>query len=578
MSQILAIGRRLANTSRRRLRWLILPLLVVLPVLGLLFYQAHRPLPPSPVQFVDVADAAGVHFRHVFGGSGHKFMPETVGSGGAFLDYNNDGWLDIFLVNSAPLPGFRSESPILSALFRNNKDGTFTNVTEGSGLEVEMYGMGCAVGDYDADGFDDIFVSAVLGSSHLFHNEGGTGKFKDVTLEAGVDDRGGWGTSTAWLDYDNDGYLDLFVCNYVKYTIEDDAYFRNPLFGQSYGLPQFFDPFPAVLYHNRGDGTFEDVTKKAKIGVAQGKALGVCTCDVDRDGWVDLFVANDMVPNHLFRNRGDGTFENISMPAGVAVDASGHARAGMGIDYADFRNDGRLAFLIGTFSEEDDYFFVELSPLAFEDRAKEAGFTSRPDVVLTFGLVFFDYDNDGWRDVFMANGHILDDIQKGRPNITFPQRNQLYHNNRDGTFSDVSRQCGAPFDYMRVSRGCAYGDYDNDGDLDLLVTNNNGPAELLRNDGGNAHNWLQVRLIGKKKSNPNAFGAEVRVTAGGVMQRDWLRSGGSYLVQNMPRLHFGLGDAPRVEHLEVRWPAGKVERFSNLPVNQLITVVEGPPP
>jgi hypothetical protein len=570
---------------------------------------------PDHVQFSDVTQAAGIHFTHFNGAAGKRYLVETMGAGGAFLDYDGDGWLDILLLNGRPLTRTAADGSLThtAALYHNNRDGTFTDVTRGSGLDVPMYAMGCCVGDYDNDGDDDVYVSCALEPGHLFRNEGG-GKFRDVTAAAAVGDEARLGSSCAWLDYDNDGWLDLFVCNYVQYSLATD----HPCYEAGkryYCRPNVYKPDTCVLYHNRGGTaakpwscTFEDVTKQTGIWNKGGNSLGVAVWDLDDDGWQDILVANDLTPNYLFHNvsrqapgasRQSGShsstpntehrtpnaegrrFEEVGLEWGVAFGEDAKARAGMGIDVAEYRNNGRPAILISNFTGEPLSFFFEDGPHEFSDIAFQVGVGHEHLRFLGFGLFFFDYDNDGDPDAFVGNGHIEPNIAAFGGESTYGQRNHLYRNRGDGRFDEIGQTLGKPFTVQGVTRGAAYGDYDNDGDLDILVMNNGQPAELLRNEGGNEQHWLQVELRGKgvkgavRGSNRDGIGARVMVRTGPLTQRDFVRSGSSYCSQSMLRRHFGLGAAAVVDELEVRWPSGIVDRLRNVRVNQRVTVVEG---
>jgi hypothetical protein len=511
-------------------------------------------------------------------------MLETMGSGCAFLDFDNDGWLDVLLLNGKPLaPTTQPLNHPTTSLFRNRRNGTFTDVTRGSGLDVEIYAMGCAVGDYDNDGRDDVYITCVLGPSRLFHNEG-NGKFREVTEQAGVDNKGRWGSSCAWVDYDNDGWLDLFIGNYVRYhSFADDKYCSILPGRKSYCTPQAFEGEPCALYRNNGDGTFTDVAQSSGIADSIGKALGVALLDYDRDGWMDIAVANDEMPNFLFHNLRHGRFEEVGFEAGIAVGEAGNLKAGMGIDAADVTHSGLPSLLISNFSLEGLSFFRPEDGV-FVEVASAAGFREPSLLLLGFGLFFFDFDNDGWQDAFVANGHVNDDINLLYSNITHGQRNLLMRNLGNGRFEDFGKKAGAPFMEQRVSRGAAYGDYDNDGDLDILITNNNDDAQLLRNDSPQ-RNWLQIELRGKRGkegkgrgSNRNGIGAQVRVGVGDTVQTDWVRSGSSYCSQSMLRRHFGLGDQTVVNWVEVTWTDGHKQRMTNVKANQRLTIEEAPEP
>jgi hypothetical protein len=546
--------------------------------------------PPARLpQFVDVTASAGVHFTHENGARGRRYLPETMGAGGAFLDFNGDGWLDILLLNDLPLsvtPASRrpvASSRPTAALYRNNQDGTFTDVTRGSGMDVPLEAMGCCAGDYDNDGREDVYVTDALGGSRLFHNESPAGgqvaRFRDVTVAAGVANRGHWGTSCAWLDCDRDGWLDLFVCNYVKYSLASD----QPCFEgghRFYCRPTAYPPDTCTLYRNlgrsaSGEVRFADVTRAAGIFKETGSALGVAVWDVDQDGWPDILVANDLRANFLFRNRRDGRFEDVALAWGMAFGEDGTARAGMGIDVADTRNNGRAAVMISNFSGEPLSFFYQEDPPYFSDLTYEVGTGEQHLRYLGFGLLFLDYDNDGFKDAFVANGHIEPSIALFGEHTTYGQRNNLFHNRgaSSGAFDEVSDRSGVPFTYERVSRGAACGDYDNDGHLDLLVTNNGGPAELLRNDGANRGHWLQITLHGRK-SNRSGIGTVVQVRANGQTQTDTVRSGSSYCSQSMLRLHFGLGATTQADWVRVKWPSGVEQTLREVRADQRLVLDE----
>jgi hypothetical protein len=531
------------------------------------------------VGFTDRSLAAGLRFRHRSGATGEFLFPETFGAGGAFLDYNHDGWLDLFLVNSGDLPGARSPSRATSALYRNNRDGTFTDVTGAAGLAAPFYGMGAAAADYDNDGYPDLYVTTAFGESRLFHNQR-NGAFRQVARASGVANAGHWGTSSAWLDYDLDGRLDLFVCNYVRYRRDEERVCRA---GDQrvYCGPLVYPADSCRLYRNLGGGRFRDVTASAGVGLATGKSLGVAVWDFDGDRFPEIAVANDLSPNYLFRNRRDGTFREVGVEAGVAYGGDGTARSGMGIDVADPGNNGVPAILVSNFAREPNSFFVSQGGFLFSDRTEAAGMGPVSLPFLGFGLFFFDYDNDGGRDAFIANGHIQPEIARTEPPLTYAQRPLLFRNRRDGTFEEVGARLGGPLAQPVVGRGAACGDYDNDGDVDVLVTTNDGPAQLLRNDGGGGH-WLQVELEGSARpgalgrvSNRDGLGALVLVESGGETQRDTVRTGSSYLSQSMLRLHFGLGRAAAVDRVEVRWPSGIVDRLTGVAADQRIRIREG---
>ena len=527
--------------------------------------------PASPPVFSDVTAASGIKFRHVNGAFGKKFLPETLGSGCAFLDYDNDGWQDILLINSTHFPS-QAGAAGYPALYHNNKNGTFTDVTREAGLAVEMYGMGVAAADYDNDGNVDIYVTA-LGQNRLFRNQGG-GKFKDVSAAAGVGHEG-FSTGAMWLDYDRDGHLDLFVADYVEWTAANDLFCSLDGKSKSYCTPESYKGRSPTLYHNRGNGTFEDVTKKAGLLDPASKALGVALIDVDDDGWPDIFVANDTQPNRLYRNRRDGTFQDMGMTAGVAFNEAGVARAGMGVDAADIDGSGRQTLVIGNFSNEMMSLYVNDGKGLFIDEAPSSGIGRASLLTLTFACFFFDYDLDGMPDIFAANGHVADDINTVQPKITYAQPAHLFRNAGKRRFEEVTAKSGTALQQRVVARGAAYADIDNDGDLDLLVTTNNGPARLLRNDGGNRSKMLRMKLIGST-SNRDAIGTKVKITAAdGSILRGMVKTGSSYCSQSELTLTFGLGSAAAVKAIEVTWPNGKVETLSGADASQTITVQEG---
>ncbi|PYQ70431.1 MAG: CRTAC1 family protein [Acidobacteria bacterium] len=526
--------------------------------------------PPS-VAFTDVTAAAGLRFVHNNGAFGSKYLPETLGSGCLFLDADGDGWQDILLLNSTNWPGHAGPKSSL-ALYRNNRNGTFTDVTAASGLGVELYALGGAAADYDNDGRTDLYVTA-LGGNRLFRNAG-AGTFVDVTRTAGVA-AGGFSTSALWFDYDNDGKLDLFVARYVEWSIEKDLFCTLDGKAKSYCTPESYNGQSPVLYRNRGDGTFEDVTRRAGLQDPTSKGLGVAMLDFDDDGWIDLFVANDTQPNKLYRNLGNGTFKDVATSAGVAFSEAGVARAGMGVDAADYDGSGRPSIIIGNFSNEMMALYHNEGSGLFIDDAPSSAIGRASLLTLTFGCFFFDYDLDGRLDIFAVNGHVADDINRVQRRVTYAQPAHLFHNAGRRQFEDASRDAGAALQRPIVGRGAAYADYDNDGDLDLLMTANTGAAVLLRNDGGNRNGALRVRTIGTT-SNRDGIGARVDVTvAGGGRQRQVVKTGSSYCSQSELPLTFGLGSAAAVTDVRVRWPSGRVDVLGRTAANQTITIQEG---
>jgi hypothetical protein len=524
----------------------------------------------APV-FSDVTAAAGIRFRHNNGAFGKKYLPETLGSGCAFLDIDNDGWQDILLVNSKNWPG-RPGPPSFPALYRNNRNGTFTDITRQAGLAVEMYGMGVAAADYDNDGNVDIYITA-LGGNRLFRNLGNL-RFADVTDKSGVADPG-FSTSAMWFDYDNDGKLDLFVAHYVDWSVEKDLFCTLDGKSKSYCTPESYKGQSASLFRNKGDGTFQNVTQQAGLQDSTSKALGVALIDYNDDGLPDVFVANDTQPNRLYRNKGDGTFADVGVMAGVAFNEAGVARAGMGVDAADYDGSDRQSLIIGNFSNEMMALYSNEGNGLFIDEAPASTIGKVSLLTLTFACFFFDYDLDGLLDILAVNGHVADDIHTVQPKVTYAQPPHLFRNLGSRKFAAVTATAGAALQVPIVGRGAAYGDYDNDGDLDLLITANNGPARLLRNDGGNRSHWLRVKAIGGTASR-DGIGARVRLTLdNGRKLSATVKTGSSYCSQSELPLTFGLGAQTRVASIEVRWPGRRVETFSGAAADQTLTLTQG---
>ena len=514
-------------------------------------------LPDIGFRLEDVTARAGVNFRHNSGAFGSKYLPETLGPGCAFFDYDGDGWLDILLVNGSDWPG-HSKTRSNLALYRNNRNGTFTDVTERAGLAVPIYGMGVAIADYDNDGFADILITAV-GQNRLFHNTG-KGTFIDVTQKAGLGGRTGFSTSALWFDYDRDGLLDLFVCNYVQWSPEHDVFCSVDGKTKSYCTPEAYHGSTCWLFRNRGNGSVEDVTAKSGIFDTTSKALGVAMLDYDRDGWPDLFVANDTQPNKLYRNQRNGTFEDIAVRAGVAFSEDGKARAGMGVDVADFENSGVAGIAITNFDDEMMALYRPDRGGAYADVATKSGIGQESRKRLGFGCVFADMNLDGWLDLVAVNGHIDETVRNIAGNHGYAQAPHLFLNAGHGVFRDVAAQVGGGFATPRVGRGLAFGDFDRDGDVDLLITTNQGPAYLYRNDVAAGNRSLRMQLRGVK-SNRDAIGAVVRAFTPDGAQMRMVKTGSSYLSQSELAVTFGLGRRERADRVVIEWPSGQTQEF-----------------
>jgi len=512
----------------------------------------------DPVHFTDVTAAAGIKFTHNAGRSGKKWLPETMGPGCAFFDADGDGWLDILIVNGKDLiPKGRRTT---AALYRNNHDGTFTDITKGSGLDIDIYGIGVSIADYDNDGREDIYITA-LGGDHLFHNEG-NGHFRDVTRESGLNNSA-FAASATWFDYDRDGKLDLFVANYVQWNQQNDLWCSLDGATKSYCTPESYKGTSSKLFHNLGNGKFEDVTAKAGLADPTSKSLGVAVIDFNNDGWPDLFVANDTQPNKLYRNLQNGTFKEEGLTAGVAFGEDGVARGAMGVDVADYDRSGRQHLVVGNFANQMVGLYHNEGNGLFVDEAPRSPIGRASLLSLTFGLFFFDYDLDGYPDIFAANGHIEEQIGRVQPKVQYEEIPLLFHNAGGGKFQPVGL-----FSKALVARGAAYGDFDRDGDLDILVATNNGPAYLYRNDGGNKNHWLQIRLNGTK-SNRDGIGAVVK--AGNQMQM--VHSGSSYCSSSDLALTFGLGSEASTS-IEIQWPSGTHQKLNNVKADQRLNIQE----
>jgi hypothetical protein len=529
------------------------------------------------VRFVDVTEKTGIRFKHTSAPE-KKYIVESMSGGVALFDYDRDGWLDIYITNSLTVETVNNPRSSRSALYHNNGDGTFTDVTEKSGLGYPGWAMGVTTGDYDADGWPDVYVTC-LGPNHLYRNNG-DGTFTDVTQKTGVDDAR-WSTGAAFGDYDNDGNIDLFVANYVDFHLKDLPEFGKGKFCQYRGIPVQCGPrgLPGAgdsLFHNNGDGTFTDVSKRAGVSDPDGRfGMSALWTDLDGDGWMDLYVANDSGPNFLYKNNRDGTFKEIGLLSGCAVREDGSEQGSMGIAIGDYNHDGLLDIFIANFSDEPKTLYRQGKGMFFDDVSFASKVAQVSIPYVGWGVDFIDFDNDGWVDLMEVNGHVYPQMDNASASTTYTQRILLFHNERDGTFSEVAASCGDALMLRRVSRGAAFGDIDNDGDVDVVINNLDGAPVVLRNDGGNNNNWISIKTVGAKK-NRDALGALVKVTADNLVQLREVYSGGSYISQNDTRLHFGLGKKNRIDSIEIRWPSGgKTEVFRDVAVNQFLVIEEG---
>jgi len=556
------------STYTRRDLMRVLAATLALPALSRL--ARAWPEPAYPFEMVPAA-LSGITLKHTAGKSPQKYLPETTGAGCAFLDYDNDGWMDIYLVNSGQCDFFSPEVPLRNALYRNNRDGTFTDVTQKASVAAGGYGQGVAVGDYDGDGFPDLYVTQ-YGRSILYHNNR-DGTFTDVTEKAGVA-APGWSSSALWFDYDNDGRLDLFVCRFVDF----DKSKNLPCEADNkpgYCVPRLYKPMPSWLFHNNGDGTFTDVSKDSGIGNHLGKAWGAVATDINNDGLMDLFIANDTVQNFLFANRGEGKFEEIGPQAGVAYSEAGRPRSGMGLDSADFNQDGWMDLFVANIDHEMYSLYRNNGDETFDDQAGQTGIASATRLMSGWGLKFFDYDNDGNLDLFLANGNPDDLIQVFRKDVSYQEPMLLFQG--DGkTFQNVSAESGPIFAQPLSARGLAIGDFDNDGAVDVLVSLNDGAPLLLRNRAANQHHWVGINLVGTK-SNRDAIGARITYQSGDQRRHRMRVGGGSFLSSHDPRIVLGLGNRTKVDWLEIKWPlpSGTTQRLVDLPIDRYVTIVEG---
>ena len=523
------------------------------------------------IQFVDVTQEAGIHWKHVDGRSGQKYFMETLGSGAAFFDYDADGDPDLYFVNGAPLPGYVSQEIPTNCLYRNNGDGTFTDVTKKAGVGDTGYGHGCAVGDYNNDGQLDLYVTN-YGTNRLYRNNG-DGTFAEVAESVGVTEPR-WSTSCAFADYDRDGNLDLYVVNYIVFDINE-----NPWCGlrekgiRAYCEPDNFIAQSDTLYRNNGDGTFTDATQTAGIYNTTGKGLGVVWGDYNNDGAADIYVANDSTGNFFYRNNGDGTFEEVGFMVGVALSENGAAENGMGTTFGDWNNDGWFDLTVTNYAQQTNTLYHNDADGFFTDATTTTKTAQRTYPYLGWATAFIDYDNDGYQDLFVANGHLHENLAELGQEGTYGQRNLLFRNNSNGTFTEISETLGPGMKLTDVSRGATFADYDLDGDIDIVVTNSNTAPRLLRNDGGNRKNWLQIRLTATNGST-DAIGARVKITTGKLTQTREVRSGDGYLSQQDLTLHFGIGDSEQVDSIEVQWQSGAKQLIGSVPANQVLSLEE----
>jgi len=531
---------------------------------------------PFQVRFVDVTEEAGITIETTSGGEEKRYIVEAKGGGAAtFLDYDDDGWMDIYIVNGSRLEGFPPGEEPRNVLYRNNGDGTFTEVTEEAGVGDAHWGMGCTAADYDNDGYTDIYV-ANFGPNVLYHNNG-DGTFTDVTEEAGVGDPR-WSTGTAWGDYDGDGDLDLYVANYVNFDVNNIEKYRKVNVWRGIEVmagPRGLEGAEDVFYRNNGDGTFTDFTTEAGLtDRLKGYGFAVLFADYDNDGDLDIYIANDSVPNYLYRNNGDGTFTEVGLEAGVAYSEDGREQAGMGAVFGDYDNDGDLDLFVTNFSDDNNTLYRNDGDGFFTDVTFQSGLGAPSLPFVSWGTEFLDYDNDGWKDLFVATGHVYPQVDQYNFGMTYEERNQLYHNNRDGTFTEVTEVAGPGMQIKKVSRGATFGDYDNDGDIDVLVLNMGDRPTLLRNEGGNRNHWIKFRTVGTR-SNRDGIGARIWVTAGGLTQMREVYMGSSFLCGNDIRVHFGLGKNDKADLVRIRWPSGLVEEFRDLKADRLYILKEG---
>ena len=542
------------------------------PLLGATTCEA--PHGTIPVCFTDIRQAAGITFKQDATATKEKYYLETMGTGVGWIDYDQDGLMDLYFVQSGATDIYTPPQPLRSALYHNNGDGTFTDVTEKAGVGGSgHYGQGVTVGDYDNDGYPDLYVTG-YGNAILYHNNG-DGTFTDVTAKAGLADEGQWSTSAGWIDYDRDGWLDMVVCNYIKWSSKNNLWCGDHRPGyRAYCSPDNYRGQRIKLYHNNHDGTFTDVSEKSGIGIPEAKGMGVVTADFNNDGWTDIAIANDTWPNFLFLNQHDGTFKDVSFISGVAASAEGRYEAGMGIDAADVDGDGWMDIYITHLDLELNRLYHNNHDGTFNDVTYSTGIATNTNFLSGVSMKFVDYDNDGWTDILQANGAMLDNIHLYHSEERYPEPKLMFRNLGQGKFEPVSKYLGQDFMRPVVGRGLAAADFDNDGDIDFVMNNRGDYPELMRNDGGNANHWLTVKLIGTK-SNRDGLGSVLKLTSEGFTQVKQAKGGMGYMSASDSRIHFGLGQRKTVESLEITWLSGHVDTLSKVPINQFITVKEG---
>jgi enediyne biosynthesis protein E4 len=543
-------------------------------VARLLAQPASSPPIGIPVRFTDIRPSTGITWRQDATASEEKYYLETMGTGLGWIDYDQDGLLDLYLVQSAATDIYKPPQPLRSALYHNNGDGTFTDVTEKAGVgAVGLYAQGVAVGDYDNDGFPDLYVTG-YGHAILYHNNG-DGTFTDVTEKAGVADEGGWSTSAGWFDYDRDGYLDLVVCNYIEWSPKTNIWCGEHRPGyRAYCHPDNYKGQRIKLYHNNHDGTFTDVSERSGVGKPEAKGMGVVLADFNNDGWPDIAIANDTWPNFLFLNNRDGTFRDVSFSSGVAASEDGKYEAGMGIDAADVDGDGWLDLYVTHLDFELNRLYHNNHDETFDDVTFASGIGNKAIFLSGVTTKFLDYDNDGWTDIAQVNGAMLDNVHLYHSEVTYAEPKLMFRNLGRGKFDKVSEYLGPDFLRPTAGRGLAVGDFDNDGDLDLAISNRGDYPQILRNDGGNANNWLEVKLVGTK-SNRGGIGSSLKLVSEGFTQVKQSQGGMGYMSASDPRLHFGLGQRKKIDSLEITWPSGTVQKITNVPLNEIITIKEG---